>query len=34
MKEDISVRISRAHVSEARCSDRLWHTVKSFVSDF
>lgn len=22
------------HVNEARCSDRRWHTIKSFVSDF
>jgi hypothetical protein len=22
------------HVSEARCSDNRWHTIKSFVSDF
>ena len=25
---------SEVHVSEARCSDRRWHTIKSFVSDF
>ncbi|MGH2807059.1 MAG: ABC transporter substrate-binding protein [Actinomycetota bacterium] len=25
---------SEVHVSEARCSDNRWHTLKSFVSDF
>ncbi|MGH2756155.1 MAG: ABC transporter substrate-binding protein [Actinomycetota bacterium] len=25
---------SEVHVSEARCSDRKWHTIKSFASDF
>ena len=25
---------NQVHVSEARCSDRKWHTIKSFVSDF
>jgi branched-chain amino acid transport system substrate-binding protein len=24
----------QVHVNEARCSDRKWHTIKSFVSDF
>ena len=24
----------QVHVNEARCSDRRWHTIKSFVSDF
>jgi branched-chain amino acid transport system substrate-binding protein len=25
---------SEVHVSEAKCSDRRWHTIQSFVSDF
>jgi branched-chain amino acid transport system substrate-binding protein len=25
---------NEVHVSEARCSDRRWHTIQSFVSDF
>ena len=25
---------NEVHVSEARCSDRRWHTIKSFASDF
>ncbi|HWC14358.1 MAG TPA: ABC transporter substrate-binding protein [Actinomycetota bacterium] len=25
---------AQVHVSEARCSDNRWHTIKSFVSDF
>lgn len=25
---------NQVHVNEAKCSDRKWHTVKSFVSDF
>ncbi|MEA2452686.1 MAG: branched-chain amino acid transport system substrate-binding protein [Actinomycetota bacterium] len=25
---------NQVHVNEARCSDRKWHTIKSFVSDF
>lgn len=25
---------SQVHVSEARCSDARWHTLKTFVSDF